>query len=293
MDSLVWFSIIVFSIYAVWHFGNKIAGFSIVGFWIFWTLGLSSLFVGYTLSGPLATFQLVVIIIAFFISYQIRNKRNKTEKDLKLSKDIIANLRKDLERLDNNTLSSQINSLSLDQIEVLENPKAHRKKLLDTLDNAKRTIVIFSGWVTDFSVTSEFRLKLKESLNRGVDIIIAWGYKKSRGIHITEDHVNKAEKSIRDLQEWTSLNNTKGILQTFYFPNHSKILICDDKYAVMGSFNWLSNSGGSENEERSYIIYNRDFIRKELVEITKNLFDPTKPHSRRKFLKNFVPFSRY
>ncbi|MEK9789320.1 MAG: phospholipase D-like domain-containing protein [Candidatus Woesearchaeota archaeon] len=293
MESLIWFAIIVFSIYAVWHFGNKIAGFSIVGFWIFWTLGLSSLFVGYTLSGPLATFQLVVIIIAFFISYQIRNKRNKAEKDLKLSKDIITNLRKDLKRLDNNTLSNQINSLSLDQIEVLENPKAHRKKLLDTLDNAQRTIVIFSGWVTDFSVTSEFRLKLKECLNRGVDIIIAWGYKKSRGIHITEDHVNKAERSIRELQEWTSLNNTKGILQTFYFPNHSKILICDDKYAVMGSFNWLSNSGGSENEERSYIIYNRDFIKKELVEITKNLFDPAKPHSRRKFLKNFVPFSRY
>ena len=61
----------------------------------------------------------------------------------------------------------------------------------------------------------------------------------------------------------------------------------------MGSFNWLSNSGGSENEERSYIIYNRSFIEEELVEIMKNLYDPKKPLSRRQLMKNFVPFSKY
>ena len=91
----------------------------------------------------------------------------------------------------------------------------------------------------------------------------------------------------------TSLNKTKGTLETFYFPNHSKILICDTQYAVMGSFNWLSNSGGSTNEERSWIVYNKDFIQDEIVEIMKNLYDPNKSLSRRQLLKNFVPFSRY
>ena len=61
----------------------------------------------------------------------------------------------------------------------------------------------------------------------------------------------------------------------------------------MGSFTWLSNSGGSENEERSWIVYNKQFIEKELVDITKSLYDPKKPMSRRPLLKNFVPFSRY
>ena len=98
---------------------------------------------------------------------------------------------------------------------------------------------------------------------------------------------------MRDLQEWTSIKKTKGILDTFYFPNHSKILICDTNYAIMGSFNWLSNSGGSENEERSWIVYNKQFIEKELIDITKSLYDPKKPVSRRKLIKNFVPFSRY
>ena len=99
---------------------------------------------------------------------------------------------------------------------------------------------------------------MKKCLERDVDIIIAWGYQKSGSVG--SENKNKAEKSIKDLQEWTSLNKTKGVLEAFYFPNHSKILICDTKYAVMGSFNWLSNSGGSENEERSYIIYNKTIV---------------------------------
>lgn len=293
MEALLWFTIIVFSIYLVWHFGNKITGFTIVGFWIFWTLGLSSVFVGYAITGPLATFQLFVIIIAFYISYEIRKKRNLTEKNLKHSNILIYQLKKDLNRLDNQNLNENISSLSSKQIDVLEGPMSHRQKLLETLDVAQKTIVIFSGWVTDLSVNELFKNKLRNCLARGVDIIIAWGYKKSRGIHFSKEYFNKAEQSLRNLQEWTALNKTEGILETFYFPNHSKILICDDKYAIMGSFNWLSNSGGSENEERSYIIYNKEFIKNELVEITKNLFDPSKPHSRRKFLKNFLPFSRY
>ena len=145
--------------------------------------------------------------------------------------------------------------------------------------------------MTDYSVNQEFRNKIKNCLDRGVDIIIAWGYKKSGSI--SSEHKNAGEKAIRELQEWTSLNKTKGTLETFYFSNHSKILICDTKYAVMGSFNWLSNSGGSENEECSWIIYNKTFIEEEIVRIMKNLYDPKKPLSRRQLLKNFVPFSRY
>ena len=267
MDAIIWIAGIVFSIFITWHIGNIVAGFSIVAFWIAWTLGLSSFFVGYSLGGPLAIFQLVIIIFAFIISYKIRQKREKTENKLKVAVDKIKELKNNLSRFDN--------------------------KILETLDNAKKTIVIFSGWVTDYSVNDDFRSRLKKCLNRGVDIIIAWGYRKSKSISFNERHFNNAEKAIRELQEWTSLNNTKGTLETFYFPNHSKILICDTSYAIMGSFNWLSNSGGSENEERSYIIYSKKFIEEEMSDIMKNLYDPKKPLSRRQLLKNFVPFSRY
>jgi phosphatidylserine/phosphatidylglycerophosphate/cardiolipin synthase-like enzyme len=207
------------------------------------------------------------------------------------NKNLINDLKNNLDKIDNQNFSSKINNISNKQIKVLSTPKEHRKFLLKTLNQANKTIVIFSGWLTDYSVNDEFRTKIKSCLDRGVDIIIAWGYKKSGSI--SSEQKNAGEKSIRDLQEWTSLNKTQGTLETFFFPNHSKILICDTQYAVMGSFNWLSNSGGSTNEERSWIVYNKDFIQDEIVEIMKNLYDPNKSLSRRQLLKNFVPFSRY
>ncbi|WP_440918710.1 phospholipase D-like domain-containing protein [Candidatus Pelagibacter sp.] len=261
-------------------FAGKIAGLAVGGFWLAWTLGLSAVFVGYALSGELLFVQLGVVVVVFYISFKTWKNKN-----------LINDLKKNLKKIDNQNFNSNINNISNNEIKVIENAKDHRKFLLKTLDQAKKTIVIFSGWLTDYSVNEEFRNKIKSCLDRGVDIIIAWGYKKSGSI--SSEHKNAGEKAVRELQEWTASNKTKGTLETFYFPNHSKILICDTKYAVMGSFNWLSNSGGSENEERSYIIYNRSFIEEELVEIMKNLYDPKKPLSRRQLMKNFVPFSKY
>ena len=284
MKPLLYSILIAATIFLAWNmkgkFAGKIAGLAVGGFWLAWTLGLSAVFVGYALSGELLFVQLGVVIVVFYISFKMWKNKN-----------LINDLKKNLKKIDNKNFNSNINNISNNEIKVIENAKDHRKFLLKTLDQAKKTIVIFSGWLTDYSVNDEFRNKIKNCLDRGVDIIIAWGYKKSGSI--SSEHKNAGEKAVRELQEWTASNKTKGTLETFYFPNHSKILICDTKYAVMGSFNWLSNSGGSENEERSYIIYNRSFIEEELVEIMKNLYDPKKPLSRRQLMKNFVPFSRY
>ena len=284
MKPLLYSIVIAVTIYLAWNlkgrFAGKIAGLAVGGFWLAWTLGLSVVFAGYALSGELKFVQLAVTIVVFYLSYKMWKNKN-----------LINDLKKDLKNIDNKVLSSKIDNISNKEIKVITTPKDHRKLLLQTLDKANKTIVIFSGWLTDYSINDEFRSKIKNCLDRGVDIIIAWGYKKSGSI--SSEQKNAGEKSIRDLQEWTSLNKTKGTLETFYFPNHSKILICDTQYAVMGSFNWLSNSGGSTNEERSWIVYNKDFIQDEIVEIMKNLYDPNKSLSRRQLLKNFVPFSRY
>ena len=284
MKPLLYSIVIATTIYLAWNFkGNfagKIAGLAVGVFWLAWTLGLSAVFVGYALSGELLFVQLGVIIAVFYLSFRMWKNKH-----------LINDLKNNLDKIDNQNFSSKINNISNKQIKVLSTPKEHRKFLLKTLNEANKTVIIFSGWLTDYSVNDEFRTKIKNCLDRGVDIIIAWGYKKSGSI--SSEQKNLGEKSIRDLQEWTSLNKTKGTLETFYFPNHSKILICDTRYAVMGSFNWLSNSGSSTNEERSWVVYNKDFIQDEIGEIMKNLYDPNKSLSRRQLLKNFVPFSRY
>ena len=284
MKPLFWSLGIAISIYLSWNIvtkiSNKIAGFSTVGFWLFWTLGGSTLFGFSKLSGELFFVQMLVIILVFYLSFKMWKNKN-----------LINDLKNNLEIIDNKNFNSKIKDISNKEIKVLTTPKEHREFLIKTLNQANKTIVIFSGWLTDYSVNEEFRKRIKSCLERGVDIIIAWGYKKSGSI--SSDEKNTGARSIKDLQEWTSLKKTKGTLETFFFPNHSKILICDTQYAVMGSFNWLSNSGGSSNEERSWIVYNKKFIQDEIVEIMKSLYDPSKSLTRRQLLKNFVPFSRY
>ena len=304
MEAIIWIVGIVFSILIAFSFFNAVGGFSVVAFWLLWTLGFSSVFVGYALTGPLAIIQLIVIFIAFKYSYgEYKKKRNlkenltKTKEEVQEKKrtiiekeSLIVQLKKDLDRIDSPNLERF--RIRENEIKVIDTPEDHRKKLLETLDRSREQIIILSGWIMDYSVNEKFRNKLKSCLNRGVDVFIGYGY-KSKSTVVYKETKNQATKYLKDLQEWCSANRTKGILEIFHYPNHSKILVCDYEYAINGSFNWLSNGGGAENEERSWIISNKNFIKREVSDLMLTLYDPTKPMDRRKLLKQFVPFSRY
>ena len=58
-------------------------------------------------------------------------------------------------------------------------------------------------------------------------------------------------------------------------PNHSKVLMCDKEYYVVGSFNWLSNSGSTENpnDETSVVIRNLSLILNNYDELTKQIIE--------------------
>ena len=80
MEAVIWIVGIVFSILIAFSFLNAVGGFSVVAFWLLWTLGFSSVFVGYALTGPLAIIQFLVILIAFKYSYgEYKKKRNLKE----------------------------------------------------------------------------------------------------------------------------------------------------------------------------------------------------------------------
>ena len=72
----------------------------------------------------------------------------------------------------------------------------------------------------------------------------------------------EAVQALNNLRGWIEKKN-RSVLPNLHisdFANHSKILIKDDDYAIAGSFNWLSNSGRSQNQERSWIVYDKEFI---------------------------------
>lgn len=258
-----------------------IVGALVTFFWIVWTVT--------KLSGDLEIWQIFVCIAVFIIGYLKIKKDTTYEQTIKDNEKYINQLKK----IDNDIIQQHLDDIIKSLIIPLDTLEHHRKKLFEALDAAKEQIIILSGWGTSFVINDNFRNKLGKCLARGVDVYIGYGYQKSNERKIDKDVEQKAKKTLSDLQEWCAENKTKGLLETFYFPNHSKILICDNKFAVCGSFNWLSNVGKSLNEERSYVIYAKKFVSDEAYRIIANLKDPKKPVSRRGLLKNFVPWSKY
>ena len=151
---------------------------------------------------------------------------------------------------------------------------------------------MLSGWATSYAIDDESRSLLRACLTRGVRVYIGYGYKKKNDSKPAAGYEIEANNSLKKLQEWCAEERLDGRLHIFYFPNHAKTLIVDDKYAINGSFNWLSNKGSSQNEERSWIIYDWDFVTSERDKIIGNLDNPLEP-SRRGLLKRVIPWSSY
>ena len=80
MEPLFWSLGIATTIYLSWNIAtrisNKIAGFSTVGFWLFWTLGGSAWFGFSILTGPLFFVQMTVIIVVFYLSFKMWKNKN-------------------------------------------------------------------------------------------------------------------------------------------------------------------------------------------------------------------------
>ena len=123
-----------------------------------------------------------------------------------------------------------------------------------------------------------------------MNVYLGYGYQSASEPAPLKKHEVEAEENLLALKEWCVEKNPDEILVVKKFPNHAKILICDDKYAVNGSFNWLSNAGRSRNIERSWVIKDKDFVEAEMEIILNGL---AAYNHRRDFLKKFVPWNRY
>ena len=126
-----------------------------------------------------------------------------------------------------------------------------------------------------------------DALKRGVQTYIGYGYRAKGEEHFTKKERIEARKQLDELQSWCSINDPPGRLEIFEFPNHGKLVIKDSDYLVCGSFNWLSNSGFTDNLEISLGITNRkniDKIATTIIELFEDL-----PPTRRRFFKKFLP----
>ena len=110
----------------------------------------------------------------------------------------------------------------------------HFAKLQDAFRSAKREVIIVSPWVTR-EVTDDLEEDMKQFLDRGGTIRIGYGYPRD------QDH--------KRLQTERTVDRLKRTLQSDRFhairlgDTHEKILLCDERFVVVGSYNWLSFRG--------------------------------------------------
>ena len=145
--------------------------------------------------------------------------------------------------------------------------KQHIKFLEQTINDAKSTIVILSGWITKYVVTSQFVKLLENALDRGVNIYIGYGYRGSEPQH----EEIKGSESDAIVSNLSSLKDKyRGNIYIAEFPTHEKVLIKDTDYVVCGSNNWLANRK-FKNSERSFVVHSSDLVEREFLDISKTI----------------------
>ncbi len=130
----------------------------------------------------------------------------------------------------------------------------HREWLKRAIQEARSEIIIISPWLHPKAVNHEIKSRLRDAARRGVAVCIAWGY-------TDEPDVGEAERREVGRRLATSLRNDldaehQANLFITNVKTHEKVVICDDKFCIWGSFNWLSNAGmGRRRETSSYSEY--------------------------------------
>lgn len=132
-------------------------------------------------------------------------------------------------------------------IRMHEHPGLLRKALTSTKDR----LLIISPWITHFVIDNMFVSSLEALLRNGVDVTIGYGLADEEGTRGADKAKQKpaitdrAEKELSNIQK--RFDNFKLV---FLGNTHRKLLVSDDKFAVVTSFNWLSFKGDPSKKAR-------------------------------------------
>ncbi|MBO1049945.1 MAG: hypothetical protein HEQ10_20560 [Dolichospermum sp. DEX182a] len=107
-----------------------------------------------------------------------------------------------------------------------------REYLFKALKQAKNRVMIVSPWIKRNVVNQEFLSALEETLKRKVQIHIIYGYKETPG------SMKNDSWSIKQLENL--MHNYKNLTFQKTTNSHRKQIVCDDKFAIVTSFNFLS-----------------------------------------------------
>jgi hypothetical protein len=127
--------------------------------------------------------------------------------------------------------------------ELIEGRGESRKVLCEALENAEEEIIIVCPWL-GFGFNDHIVKLCRDLLEKDVEIKIGWG----RNVDIDNDKLNSAynENSYR-LNELNQINYEK--FSTKLLGTHEKFIVCDRKFVMLGSHNFLTSTDQEKERE--------------------------------------------
>jgi hypothetical protein len=150
-------------------------------------------------------------------------------------------------------LEDELDAYSVRSVPVYE----HRTYLKQALTEARERLVLVSPWIRYEVVDDNFVDELRRVLERGVELWIGYGMSK--------DAKTPDRKKVNFDQDLVALGKLKALVDEFpdlfrltrFGDTHAKVLICDRRFAIVTSFNWLSFRGDGDlafRDERGFYV---------------------------------------
>lgn len=140
----------------------------------------------------------------------------------------------------------ELEELSRGEARVVKTEE-HRPLLLEAVKTATSQLTIASAWINSRTLDDELCKALAAAVRRGVTVRIVWGM-GTRGREPQRNRT-KGEAALGELKRRIPEEHG-GKLIIKRIETHEKFVICDDKFCVSGSFNWLSYRGEMDSEYR-------------------------------------------
>lgn len=126
----------------------------------------------------------------------------------------------------------------------------HRPLLEQALREAREEIIIISPWMNRRACNDYLCRLIGQAIARGVRIRIGYGMGKERDAAEADrnrSNVQQVRQALyrhipKDRANLLEMKDTAGV--------HEKILVCDRRFAITSSFNWLSYLGQQDEEYR-------------------------------------------
>ena len=148
---------------------------------------------------------------------------------------------------------------------LIVEPKNHYDFLLNVIRKSNKSIHIVSPWIAKAVVNVDMIELVRQKINNNNQFGICFGYNKTK---YTLDQIEKIVEvdNFGDKEgHIEAINMLKDTIKEnlkYSPPIHTKALIIDEEFMLIGSHNWLSNSGSRKNakDEISCIIIDKEMI---------------------------------